>query len=277
MNESSFRRALADTLQAHHGVRFYWIVDVLAGLSGTMLGTLATPENADRLQTAFYPALGGLIGLITAVVILFLFNLVAAPYRQRDEAQKELAELKQIEENQGVVRLYNLHYQPESDANEGVWWVVTDIVRKDGTPLGIGSIVIERCSVELQILDNDTKQMQTARGKVKLPNGLWDTEFILDETEEPISLPLVFLDDIGVAGIVDAFAPPRDTTRITTGHTYELKVLVKRGRRVLAAKSYCIQHLDEYRVVGFPSVGKFAEEGVVELGNQETVGSATSI
>lgn len=56
-----------------------------------ILATLFTPENADRVTSAIYPAIGVIIGAIVGFGFIYLVMLVLAPYKQRNEARYMLS------------------------------------------------------------------------------------------------------------------------------------------------------------------------------------------
>ena len=66
---------------------------MLAAAGGTWL-TATASDTASIAEQALRAAGGVLIGLVAAVILIFAFNLVIAPYRQRNEARKRLHDLE---------------------------------------------------------------------------------------------------------------------------------------------------------------------------------------
>lgn len=98
-SQSTLSRAWADTRSSFHKILFFWVVEVIAAGSGIFIGTIVTPEDAGRIISATYPAIGGLIGILAGFSIIFIINLILAPYRQRNEARKRLIELESESED----------------------------------------------------------------------------------------------------------------------------------------------------------------------------------
>lgn len=92
-SQSALSRAWADTRISFHKIYFFWVVEVVAAGIGGFIGTIVTPAYAGRIMSATYPAIGVLIGILAGFSIIFISNLVLAPYRQRNEARKRLLEL----------------------------------------------------------------------------------------------------------------------------------------------------------------------------------------
>ncbi len=94
LNQSSPRRAWEETKESFHKIWFFWGVQVVAVGVFALLGTIFAPENSGRLASAVYPVAGGAVGAIVGFGIIYLICLIKAPYKQRDEARKQLMELK---------------------------------------------------------------------------------------------------------------------------------------------------------------------------------------
>ena len=72
-----------------------WVGEsMLAGGGGTWLAQVA-PLDASTLEIVVRSIVGGLIGLIVAVIAIFVFNLIGAPYHQRNEARQLYRQLKE--------------------------------------------------------------------------------------------------------------------------------------------------------------------------------------
>lgn len=93
--ESVWRRAWRDTERFRHTAGSFWGLEIVGasvlGLGGGYFGFLLTPMNATPTQSFLYPAIGGVVGVIVGLAIVFLgiymWNLISAPYGQRDEAR----------------------------------------------------------------------------------------------------------------------------------------------------------------------------------------------
>lgn len=90
MKESVPRRAWNDTIVAQKTIRFTWLGDIVLVTAGVALLTTFAPSGVSNWEPVARAVGGGLLGLAAAVGILFLYNFIRAPYRQRDEARREL-------------------------------------------------------------------------------------------------------------------------------------------------------------------------------------------
>lgn len=87
MTESAPRRAFNDSVAALKTVWFGVAAElVLAVAGGTWLVTTA-PETASPRELVVRAVLGGLIGFCIAVIVVYSFHFLRAPYRQREEAR----------------------------------------------------------------------------------------------------------------------------------------------------------------------------------------------
>lgn len=85
--ESAPKRAITDTYAAQRTLRFMWAGEgVLAVAGGAWLKAI-TPDTAPLAEQVGWAVGGGLIGLTKAVIVIFLFHFIRAPYRQRNEAR----------------------------------------------------------------------------------------------------------------------------------------------------------------------------------------------
>ncbi len=88
--QSTLRRAINDTLSAQKTVCFMWVDEgVLAGAGVAWLSTIA-PSGATVIEIIVRSVLGGLGGLIIAVLAIFCWNIFQAPYKQRNELRNIL-------------------------------------------------------------------------------------------------------------------------------------------------------------------------------------------
>ena len=90
LNQSSWSRAKQNTISVQKTARFMWGGEgVLAVAGGTWLAQIA-PVGASTLEIVLRSVIGGLGGLVIAIVLIWGFNLFLAPYKQRNEARREL-------------------------------------------------------------------------------------------------------------------------------------------------------------------------------------------
>jgi len=87
LNQSASGRAWGDTKHSFHTIKFFLGVEVVSMGAFIFLATLLIPENASRLASAGYPAVGAIIGAIVGFGIIYLVMLAIAPYKQRNEAR----------------------------------------------------------------------------------------------------------------------------------------------------------------------------------------------
>ena len=91
LNQPAARRATNDTVSAQKTARFMWGGEgVLAVAGGTWLAQIA-PIGAPTSEIVGRSVVGGLGGLLTAILIIFVWNLFRAPYKQRNEARNLLS------------------------------------------------------------------------------------------------------------------------------------------------------------------------------------------
>lgn len=99
LTQTATRRAINDTLSAQRSAKFMWGGEgVLAVAGGTWLTQIA-PIGASVPDVVLRAVIGGLGGLITAMLTIFAWNLLRAPYRQRNEARQRIEELETESEN----------------------------------------------------------------------------------------------------------------------------------------------------------------------------------
>ena len=87
-SQSAPRRALEDTFAAQRTTRFMWGGEgVLAVAGGAWLTALA-PSSASVAEQIIRAVIGGMGGLLAAIIVILAWNLAIAPYRQRNEARE---------------------------------------------------------------------------------------------------------------------------------------------------------------------------------------------
>ena len=74
------------------------------------LATLLTPQDADKFTQAIYPAMGTIIGAIIGFGIIYCVMLIRAPYKQRDEARRELLSIPGATPHSPRVAPAELHF-----------------------------------------------------------------------------------------------------------------------------------------------------------------------
>ena len=91
-------RAWSDTKSSLHKIYFFWLVEVIATGLGVFIGTVLTPEDSSSVVSAIYPVSGGIIGVLVGFFLIFIFNLVLAPYRLLREASERVLQLEKVRE-----------------------------------------------------------------------------------------------------------------------------------------------------------------------------------
>lgn len=86
LNESAWRRAIADAARTYPTTAF----EVAATLMTIIFGAVAAVVSAGENTTAqiAVPILGGAVALLMTFAVVFGFQLIAAPIRQRDELRR---------------------------------------------------------------------------------------------------------------------------------------------------------------------------------------------
>jgi hypothetical protein len=93
--QSAPRRAWIDTKESSIGNNFktWLIVGIILAVFTPMITALLTPLNTTRLLNGIYGFIGALLGLGFAILLVYLYHLMRAPCRQRNEARKKVDEL----------------------------------------------------------------------------------------------------------------------------------------------------------------------------------------
>jgi hypothetical protein len=98
LRESAWEKAKCDTGAVITSAPF-WAVSLVLAVIGAAVALLAAPKDASGTQTAGVTLLMG-VGIPTiGALTLLLFQFVAAPVRQRNEARTELREAAQRSQN----------------------------------------------------------------------------------------------------------------------------------------------------------------------------------
>lgn len=93
--ESTFARGWRDTSFAIH-TRWFWFVEIFAiAPVGAIIGAVGADITETKgLPAIVIPILTVPIGALIFLLIFFLANLIASPFRQRNEARNSLSELR---------------------------------------------------------------------------------------------------------------------------------------------------------------------------------------
>ena len=92
--ESSICRAWVDTISFQKSGKFFWVVEVVVINIFAAAGTTFTPEKASNFIAALYSAGGATVGAVVGFILIFVFFILAAPYKQRNEARRSSSELQ---------------------------------------------------------------------------------------------------------------------------------------------------------------------------------------
>ncbi len=105
--QSAIRRAINNTVSAQKSARFMWGGEgVLAVAGGAWLQAIA-PVDTTTLEIIARSVVGGLIGLSSAILLILAWNLIRAPYKQRNEARDMVRQLRRPSDSEvtDVIRL----------------------------------------------------------------------------------------------------------------------------------------------------------------------------
>jgi hypothetical protein len=87
MFESVWRRAWEDTDHFRHSGLFFWGCEVIGAALFAVIGGLLLPDNPSKIESALYPSVGIISGFILVFLGAYIWNLLKAPFRQRNEAR----------------------------------------------------------------------------------------------------------------------------------------------------------------------------------------------
>ena len=93
LSETTYQRACKDT-RFYFGTIRFWVVELLITAGLTIWVLLWTPIFAEEWHKVMYQILIPMVGAILGLGFLFLFSLVVAPVKQRNEARKLLLDLE---------------------------------------------------------------------------------------------------------------------------------------------------------------------------------------
>lgn len=149
--QTATSRALNDTRSySKQRSKFMWGCETSFAAAGGTWSALVAPSSASNIEIVVRTVIGGLVGGVVGFIILaimiFVWNLYRAPYKQRDEARRALELIPGATANSPKVALPELHfakvsYHYESDSH--------DEVNINVLPVATGSMKLERAKVEL--------------------------------------------------------------------------------------------------------------------------------
>lgn len=87
LNQSTFRRAKEDTNDFFHKTKGFILVECVVMGGFGYLATIFTPDDASKYIQALYPFIGAVVGALVGLLLIYLFFLIIAPYKQRNEAR----------------------------------------------------------------------------------------------------------------------------------------------------------------------------------------------
>jgi hypothetical protein len=96
LNQSAARRAWNDTERFRQSTKAFWLIEVIGSgvfvVFGGCIGYKLQPANSTGWIGFLYQTIGagsgGIAGFILTYVGIYTWNLIRAPFRQRDEARK---------------------------------------------------------------------------------------------------------------------------------------------------------------------------------------------
>jgi hypothetical protein len=128
-SEPAWKQAWLDLEHFRGSFIGFWVIEVLAALTGGIVAVwwLTSATSSPTAQAA-YGGIGVAIGLGVAFVGMYAFYLAVAPYRQRNEARREVAELQ--------TQIEKLKAQPKLDMvfrDEAIFKQIQRVTDEKGT------------------------------------------------------------------------------------------------------------------------------------------------
>lgn len=112
--ESTWKRAARDTRRDMLDTVKYQVLAVLIAAIGGLVIAFATPANVTPRTQTIWGIVGALGSAVALVMVIFVWNLFRAPYRQRNEATQTLTvldqEIKRLTERRLLVSLAESRY-----------------------------------------------------------------------------------------------------------------------------------------------------------------------
>lgn len=102
ISQSAYRRACQETESFRKSGWYFWAFEVVGaavfGVVGALVGYWLTPPDFNQFWQFAWPTIGGGIGIVIGIVVVFLvifgWNLFRAPYKQRNNARQRIIELE---------------------------------------------------------------------------------------------------------------------------------------------------------------------------------------
>lgn len=93
-SQSALGRAFEDAFVAQRTIRFMWIGQGVFAAAGAASLTALAADSASVPDLVIRAVGGGMLGLLVSVTGIIAWNLVTAPFRQRNEARQRVAQLE---------------------------------------------------------------------------------------------------------------------------------------------------------------------------------------
>jgi len=107
VNQSSWRRAFRDTLKAQQSPRFTWGGQAVVATALGAFATAIAKQDAPVAEVVARAVIGGIIGLASTVILIFLLQWVfLVPRKQRNEARRKVIELEAEKDESKLVDIF---------------------------------------------------------------------------------------------------------------------------------------------------------------------------
>jgi DNA-binding HxlR family transcriptional regulator len=138
--ETASHRAWKDTKNWVVSSFIAWILAFIITVGSGVLAAIFIPTTASIFKQSIYGAIGAVIALASFLVITYVILLLAAPYKQRDEARLELNKMKVSgdEISRVIKQLSELNMQIKGD-NKNYSYMLMECADK----LAVGGIIID--------------------------------------------------------------------------------------------------------------------------------------
>lgn len=100
--ENALRRGVRDFWRDCGGAGYQWSSVVIAAIAG-LLVAFNQPDGASTKAQGIYGVAGALGAAFALGLVMLTWNLLRAPYRQRDEVLKQLAKVEEQNGPQGLI------------------------------------------------------------------------------------------------------------------------------------------------------------------------------
>ena len=138
LSETAYQRACKDT-KFYFGTIRFWVFEPLIPAGLTVWVLLWTPNFTEEGYRIMYQILIPALGAIFGLGIVFLFSLVVAPVKQRNEARIQLYKISSDEISKVIDQLSTIKIDT-ANAQENY----TNILVKCSKELSVGGIRIDR-------------------------------------------------------------------------------------------------------------------------------------